>query len=68
LSTVIEFLSKVNPRQKLNKPLHNVYGDSAPSYATVKNWVKEFRLGRESVEDVQNESRSVDFELNRDVE
>jgi hypothetical protein len=45
-----------------------VYGDSAPSYATVKNWVKEFRLGRESVEDVQNESRSVEVELNRDVE
>jgi hypothetical protein len=40
--------------------IDNVYGDFAPSFAIVKNWVKEFRLGRKSVEDVQNEGRLIE--------
>jgi transposase len=45
---------------EIKKRLDNVYGDSASSYPTAKDWVKEFRLGRESVEDVQHEGRPVE--------
>jgi DNA-binding NarL/FixJ family response regulator len=40
----------------MKKRLDDVYGDCAPSYATVK----EFQLGRESVEDVPHEGRPVE--------
>ena len=29
----------------------NVLGESAPSYATVKNWIAEFKRGRTSIQD-----------------
>ena len=38
-----------------NVQIHNrmivVYGENAPSYATVKRWAAEFRRGRTSLED-----------------
>jgi histone-lysine N-methyltransferase SETMAR len=34
-----------------------VYGDSSPSYSTVKEWAKQFRLGRESIEDDPRQGR-----------
>ena len=37
--------------------LADVYGSSAPSYAQVKFWVREFKRGRMSFED---EARSLD--------
>jgi hypothetical protein len=60
-SKVVKFLSKEGQSPaEIKKRLDNVYGDSASSHAPVKNWVKEFWLGRKSVEDVQNEGRSVE--------
>ena len=35
----------------------NVLGESAPSYATVKNWVAEFKRGRTSLEDEPRDGR-----------
>jgi histone-lysine N-methyltransferase SETMAR len=34
-----------------------VYGDSAPSFSTIKNWAAEFKRGRTSLEDDPREGR-----------
>ncbi len=34
--------------EEIHSAPHDVFGDSAPSYSTVKNWHQQFRLGRES--------------------
>jgi len=38
-------------RSEIKERLDTVYGDSAPSMATVKNWFNEFQRGRTSVFD-----------------
>ena len=50
---VIEFLTleNVQPQQIHNYRMIVVYGENAPSYATVKRWAAEFRRGRTSLED-----------------
>ena len=40
--------------------LADVYGSSAPSYAQVKFWVGEFKLGRTSLEDEVRSGRPLD--------
>ena len=40
--------------------LADVYGSSAPSYAQVKFWVVEFKLGRTSLEDEVRSGRPLD--------
>jgi len=53
---VTEFLTLENvPLQQIHNGMTVVYGEYAPSYATVKRWAAEFRQGRSSLED---ESRS----------
>jgi histone-lysine N-methyltransferase SETMAR len=49
---VIKFLTKesLTPTQ-INERMRAVYGDSCPSFATIKHWSKLFRWGRESLED-----------------
>lgn len=37
-----------------------MYKEYSPSYNTVKNWVKEFRLGRETVYDIGHDGRPVE--------
>jgi len=37
-----------------------VYGESVPSYYKVKFWSKQFKWGRESIEDVPHTGRPVD--------
>ena len=37
--------------KEIHGELADVYGSSAPSYAQVKVWVGEFKLGRTSLED-----------------
>ena len=49
---VIEFLTLENvPPQQIHNRMTVVYGECAPSYATVKRWAVEFRQGRISLED-----------------
>ena len=47
-------------RQLLSNRLDGVYGKASPSYSTVKEWAREFRLGRESIEDEPCEDRPVE--------
>jgi transposase len=35
----------------------NVYGDSSPSFSTIKKWAAEFKHGRTSLEDDPREKR-----------
>jgi len=55
---VIKFQTK---RQKSPKEIHTqfiqVYGESSPTYDVIKYWSKQFRLGRDSIEDEERSSR-----------
>jgi len=58
---VIKFLSKEGlAPAAIKQRLDGVYGKASPSYSTVKEWAKQFRLGRESVEDEPREGRPVE--------
>ncbi|KYQ51718.1 hypothetical protein ALC60_09165 [Trachymyrmex zeteki] len=49
---IIKFLHlKGNTSTQIKAELDAVYGDSAPSFATVKRWVAEFKRGRTSLAD-----------------
>ena len=49
---VIKFLSKEGlVPAAINQRFDGVYGEASPLYSTVKEWAKQFHLGRESVED-----------------
>lgn len=49
---VIKFLTKSNKMAKdIFEEMSAVYGESGPSYSTVKRWSQLFRQGRESIED-----------------
>ena len=49
---VIEFLTEEDQRPKdIHERMVRIYGDTAPSYTTVKKWSAEFRRGRQSLED-----------------
>jgi hypothetical protein len=53
--SLIKFLTK--------QRMHNVYGDSSPSFTTVKEWSKLFRLGRNSIEDDPRQGRPAEVVL-----
>ncbi|XP_047987147.1 histone-lysine N-methyltransferase SETMAR-like [Leguminivora glycinivorella] len=58
---VIKFLTKEgNTPQEIKKRLDGVYGTAGPSYTTVKEWAKRFRLGYESLEDEERPGRPAD--------
>src|SRR5215469_1542251 len=58
---VIKFLSKEGlAPAAIKQRLDGVYGKASPSYSTVKEWAKQFRLGRESVEDEPREDRPME--------
>ncbi|XP_046976469.1 histone-lysine N-methyltransferase SETMAR-like [Vanessa cardui] len=49
---VIKFLTiEGRTPSEIKQRLDAVYGQSSPSYSTVKEWAKQFRLGRQSIED-----------------
>jgi transposase len=52
--TIIEFLTKEHCQAaNIHERLVNVYGNSAPSLATVKNWMRQVKWERDSLEDEQ---------------
>lgn len=55
---VIEFLFKegLSPVQ-IKERLNSMYKEYSPFFNTVKVWVKEIRLGRETVEDISTDGR-----------
>jgi len=58
---VIEFLTLENVQpQQIHNRMIIVYGEDAPSYATVKRWAVEFRRGRTSLEDDPRSGRPSD--------
>ena len=58
---VIKFLTKEGlAPAAIKQSLDGVYGEVSPSYSTVKEWAKQFRLGRESVEDELRQGRPVE--------
>lgn len=49
IRAVIKYLQKKGlSGQEIHNDMVNVLGESAPSYATVKNWVAKFKRGRTS--------------------
>ena len=58
---VIKSLSKEGlAPAAIKQCLDGIYGEASPSYSTVKEWAKQFHLGRESVEDEPCEGRPVE--------
>jgi len=58
---VIKFLSKEGlVPAAIKQRLDGVYGEASPLYSTVKEWAKQFCVGRESVEDEPREGRPVE--------
>jgi hypothetical protein len=56
--TVIKFFVKedLTPNE-IHSKFINVYGDSSPSFSTIKKWTAEFKRGRTSLEDYSREGR-----------
>ena len=58
---VIKFLTKEGKNAKeIHERMVAVYTDTAPSYATIARWNREFRHGRESLEDDPRPGRPSD--------
>jgi len=58
---VIKILSKEGlVLAAIKQHLDGVYGEASPSYSTVKEWAKQFRLRRESIEDEPREGQPVE--------
>ena len=55
---VIKFFVKegLTPNE-INSKFIKVYGDSSPSFSTIKKWAAEFKHGRTSLEDDPREGR-----------
>jgi len=59
--SVIKFLSKEGKKPKeILEHMVAVYGESAPSYYKVKFWSKQFKWGRDSIEDDPHTGRPVE--------
>ena len=53
---VIKFLTKEGAKAKeIHWRMADVYGDSSPKYSTVAKWSAEFKRGRDSLEDDQDQ-------------
>ena len=61
LHSVIQFLTKGGKKSKeIHERMNAVYGDVPPSYYQVKFWSKQFKWGRESIEDYSRSGRPVE--------
>jgi transposase len=55
---VVKFFEKEGlTRNEIHSKFIKVYGDSSPSFSTIKKWVAEFKHGRTSLEDDPREGR-----------
>jgi hypothetical protein len=58
--SVLKFLTKEGKKPKeILERMVAVYGESAPSYYKMKFWSKQFKWGRESIEDDPHTGRPV---------
>lgn len=58
---VIKFLTKEGKLPtEINERLQAVYGSNAPSFSTVKFWARQFKFGRESLEDDPRSGRPIE--------
>jgi len=57
---VIKFLGKEELAPAIKQRLDGAFVNASPSYSTVQEWAKQFRVGRESVEDEPLECRPVE--------
>ena len=58
---VVRFLSREElAPAAIKQCLDGVYGEASPSYSTIKEWAKQFCLGRESIEDEPRVGRPVE--------
>jgi transposase len=56
--TVTKFVLKESlTPNKIHSKFIKVYGDSSPSFSTIKKWAAEFKRGRTSLEDGPREGR-----------
>jgi [histone H3]-lysine36 N-dimethyltransferase SETMAR len=66
---VIKFLHlKGNTPAQIKAELDAVYGDSSPSFATVKRWVAEFKCGRTSLADDERSGRPITATTSDNIE
>lgn len=65
---VIKFLTKegVLPTA-IKQRLDAVYGKASPSFSTVKEWARQFRLGREIIQDEERVGRPADMTTEENV-
>jgi len=54
---VIKFFVKGLRPKEIHSKFIKVYGDSSPSFWTIKKWAAEFKRGRTSLEDDPREGR-----------
>lgn len=58
---VIKFLTKEGKSPtEINARLHAVYGTNAPSFSTVKVWARNFKYGRETLDEDPRSGRPTD--------
>ena len=58
---IMKFLSKEGlAPAAIKQCMDGMYGEASASYSTVKEWAKQFRLGRDSIEDEPREGRPVE--------
>jgi len=67
-NAVINFFVKegLTPNE-INSKFIKVYGDSSPSFSTVKKWAAEFKCGHTSLEDDPREGHPTTPEINEQV-
>ncbi|XP_049819598.1 uncharacterized protein LOC109601928 isoform X4 [Aethina tumida] len=66
--SVIKFLFlKGNTPSQIKDELDSVYGDSAPSFVTVKFWAAEFKRGRKSLRDGERSERPKNATTDGDI-
>jgi len=66
--SVIKFLIlRQTESSSIIEQLQEAYGDVCPSRATIYNWIREFRHGRQSVFNADKEGRSIEISAEKHV-